>query len=331
VRQGAAALAALAIGVAIPASAPARAKVNASPAFLQVYDDNVENLETASERPCPGDWKDLVYAMKVHDLAPDLFLVQQLSGLKQLGQLTGVMSRKLPGRYSGVIALPAPKPMRSPCGRPKALQTNAIVYRTGRLKPVAGSVIRWKSEAMRTGRCRNSKQDRAVDVAAAFDDLVSHQRIAAASIHWPTQASGGPPCAVDNARQSAHKLAKVGPAALRIMAGDANIAPNALGGAWYSSLNVDVGGALGYRDAAYFACAHRNLAACLANQWTVRGGHRRIDFLLAHRDLGGAPRINHQSVVTFDAADRAAAQVTGTDDPGGNYSDHRSNRARIHY
>jgi hypothetical protein len=330
-RQGGLTLALLAAFAVVPASAPAKARVNGNHAFLQVYDDNVENLETAGERPCPGDWKDLVYAMKAHDLTPDLFLVQQVSGPRQLAQLTGFMTRKLPGRYAGLPALLAPKPMRSPCGKPKALQTNAIVWRTGRLRAVAGSGVTWKAQAMRTGRCRNSKQARAVNIALAFDDLISHQRIVAASIHWPTQASGGPPCAVDNARQSAHKVAKVGPAALRIMAGDANIAPDALGGAWYRSLNVDAGGTLGYRDAAYFACAHRNLATCLANQWTVRGGHRRIDFLLAHRDLGGPPNINHHGVVTFDAADRAAVQATGRDDPGGDYSDHRSNRARIHY
>jgi hypothetical protein len=56
--------------------APAQAAVNRNPAFLQVYDDNVENLETVRERPCHGDWKDLVYAMKVQPLSPDLFIVQ---------------------------------------------------------------------------------------------------------------------------------------------------------------------------------------------------------------------------------------------------------------
>jgi hypothetical protein len=324
-------LAVLAACAVVPAAAPAKAKVNTNPGYLQVYDDNVENLETASERPCPGDWKDLVYAMKVHDKSPDLFTVQQLSGPKQLNQLTRFMTKQLPGRFAGLIATPTPKPMHSPCGKPKALQTNAIVFRIGRLRPVPGSGLRWKSQALRAGRCRNSRQARAINLAAAFDDVVSGRRIVAATVHWPTQASGGPPCAVDNARQSAHKLAKVGPAALRIMGGDFNIAPEAQGGAWYRSLNVDVGGALGYRDAAYFACARHTLSACLPNQWTVRGGHRRIDFLLAARDAGGPPNINHHGVVTFDAADRAAIAVTGHDDTGANYSDHRSNFARIHF
>ena len=68
---------------------------NQDPTFLQVYGNNVENLETPSEY-CKGDWKDLVHFMKLQKYAPDLFLVQQVSGRAQLNELTEFMSRNLP-------------------------------------------------------------------------------------------------------------------------------------------------------------------------------------------------------------------------------------------
>ena len=84
--------------------APAQAaRVNKNPGFIQVYDANVENLETPGEF-CKGDWQDLIFYMKVQPLAPDLFIVQQVSGRGQLNTLTTFMSRNLPGRYK--VSLP---------------------------------------------------------------------------------------------------------------------------------------------------------------------------------------------------------------------------------
>ena len=136
-------VAAGAAGKPWPGSSPPRhyATVNKSPAYLQVDDDNVENLETANER-CRGDWKDLVYYMKVQHRAPDLFLVQQVSNKAQLNKLVATMSRKLAGTYAGIIAKRHPRPMHSPCGAAKAYQTNAVVYRKGRFDYVEGSKSR---------------------------------------------------------------------------------------------------------------------------------------------------------------------------------------------
>jgi hypothetical protein len=54
------------------------ANPNSSPRFIQVYNDNVENLPTTSRKKCPGDWKDLISYMKTREYVPDVFLVQQV-------------------------------------------------------------------------------------------------------------------------------------------------------------------------------------------------------------------------------------------------------------
>jgi hypothetical protein len=54
--------------------AAAASVVNHDPAFLQVYTNNVENLETpGSPGPakCKGDWLDLIYYMKAREYSPD--------------------------------------------------------------------------------------------------------------------------------------------------------------------------------------------------------------------------------------------------------------------
>src|SRR4051812_24568924 len=93
---------------------PQASQVNKHPGFIQVYDGNVENLETPAEF-CKGDWQDLVYFMKVRRYAPDLFIVQQISGRRQLDELIGFMNRNLPGSFKGVIARRDPRPFDSPC------------------------------------------------------------------------------------------------------------------------------------------------------------------------------------------------------------------------
>ena len=70
---------------------------------MQVYANNVENLETADEN-CPGDWTDLIYYMRLQEYVPDLFFVQQVSDQAQLKVITDRMSNELAGSYAGVIA-----------------------------------------------------------------------------------------------------------------------------------------------------------------------------------------------------------------------------------
>ena len=300
-----------------PAPAAPRAAVgNQDPTFLQVYDNNVENLETPSERRCKGDWQDLVYFMKRQKYAPDLFLVQQVSGRAQLNELTGFMTRNLPGRYKGVIARRNPQPFNSPCKAPKARQTNAIVFRVGRFDVQPESKVAFRSTRRVGNGCVPDTRDRSENVLVRLTDKTNGQTVVAGSIHWPTRA---PACASHNARQAAKRMAAGDPAGLRILGGDANITP----GPWTRIIT----GPFGFGD----ACGGN--AGCPAENWTVPGPDRprRIDFLFSrHEPANAAAVVTDFKTVTFAAANAAAQQVPGGDNPA-EYSDHRALTARIHY
>ena len=288
---------------------------NQDPTFLQVYDNNVENLETPAEY-CKGDWQDLVYFMKLQKYAPDLFLVQQVSGRAQLDELTNFMSRNLPGRYEGVFARRNPQPFKSRCGAPKARQTNAIVFRVGRFAVQPGSKLAFRSTHRVGNHCVPAKLDRSENVLVRLTDKTNGQTVVAGSIHWPTRA---PACTKHNARQAAKLMAAAGPAGLRIFGGDANFTP----GPWTRLIT----GPFRYGD----ACGGN--AGCPAQNWTVPGPDRprRIDFLFSrHEPANEAAAVTDFKTVTLEAADAAAQQVTGSDHPAG-YSDHRALAARIHY
>ena len=287
----------------------------AAPTFLQVYDNNVENLETPTEY-CKGDWQDLVYFMKRQQYAPDLFLVQQVSGRAQLNKLTEFMTRNLPGRYKGVIARRNPQPFNSPCNGPKARQTNAIVFRVERFDAQPNSMLAFRSTHRVGNDCVPDKLDRSENVLVRLTDKTNGQTVVAGSLHWPTRARA---CANNNARRTAKRMAAAGPAGLRILGGDANITP----GPWTRIIT----GPFGYGD----ACGGN--AGCPAQNWTVPGPDRprRIDFLFARDEpANGAAVVTDFKTVTFAAANAAAQHVTGGDNPA-EYSDHRALTARIHY
>ena len=242
-------------------SSPPRhyATVNKSPAYLQLYDNNIENLETAGER-CRRDWKDLVYYMKVQHRSPDLFLVQQVSDRAQLTKLIATMSKKLAGNYAGIIAKRHPKPFSSPCGAAKAHQTNAAIYRKGRFSYRDGSKVTWRSDSRHKAGCRNDALDRSINVAARLRDKITGKYVVAGSFHWPTSSfhwptshRKGPPCAYENAREAGARLG-AGAASLRILGGDANATDTAGGGKWSLLINGERGGRLGYRDVVYSTC-----------------------------------------------------------------------------
>ncbi len=305
-------------GTPTPAPTPTRASPGAEPnhhkTFLQVYDNNIENLETPDEY-CKGDWKDLVYFMKLQTYAPDLFLVQQVSGRKQLDELTEFMSQNLPGHYEGVIARGKPRPFKSRCRGPKKLQTNAIVYRLERFDVQRGSHDTFRSTRRAGNDCVPDTLDRTENVLVRLTDKINNnQTVVAGSIHWPTRA---PACTKTNARQAANRMLDAGPAALRIFGGDANFTP----GPWKRIITGD----FGYGD----ACGGN--PDCPAENWTVPGPDRprRIDFLFS-RNANEAARVTDFKTVTFEAANAAAQQLTGSDHPA-DYSDHRALAARIHY
>ncbi|MGH3713501.1 MAG: hypothetical protein ACRDT4_08600 [Micromonosporaceae bacterium] len=320
----------LAVGPPASADVGAASAVNNDPAYLQVYVNNIENLETV-DAFCPGDWQDLIYYMKGYETSPDLFLVQQIANRTQLNQLVTAMTDQLAGVYAGVLAIPDPERMNSPCGAEKAQQTNAIIYRTGRFDLV--STATWQSDALTsTGGCANNSQDRTVNIRAKLYDKIARKHITAGSIHWPTGAMDGPPCASENAREAAEAVTTTG-GSLMIWGGDGNVTDQD-GGAWrswYTRTNGDLGGGLGFRDALYDHCreSSTDIKACLRANWTI-SADRRIDFLFARRS-SGMPFTGAEHTITFNEGDAADLRFTGTDRDDRDYSDHRAVHARIHY
>lgn len=310
-----------------PAASAADNNTNAN--FLQVYVNNVENLQVPGAH-CPGDWKDLIHYMRSYAVAPDLFLVQQVSNRAELDVLIGQMEDWLPGDYDGVMADPSPAPGRFACNGEKDRQTNAIIWRKGRLDLM--DTARWQSldEINDSGRCNENTQPRTLNIRAKFRDRLNDKLITVASVHWPTLHSGG---GVDCATENANKLAQEmdgWDTSLRIWGGDTNITELNESNdwrAWYQQMNGDRGGRHGYRDAVYDLCSAGAdpLKPCLHDNPTI-GNDKRIDYLFA-RKPSGMPNVTAAHTVTFNEADAASTDPN----PGLNYSDHRAVRARIYY
>ena len=303
--------------------------VNNDPGFVQVFDNNVENLPTADLK-CAGDWQDLVHYMKRAELKPDVFIVQQISGRKQLDDYVAKLSQVIGERYEGVIADGSPKAMNSPCGAPKDHQTNAVVYRKARFTDLGLGHSTWIAQSQKGGTCANSSQARTQAVKVKLHDKVANKDITVASVHWATAQSGGPPCSVANSAETAKEMTQDGyGGSLMIFGGDMNFS-DVDGGQfrpWYKNLNGDLGGKHGFRDAGFAGCDGKK--GCLADNWTI-GSHKRIDFLMARTDTG-LPRVTGFHTITFDEGDAADKADTGSDRADRNYSDHRAVMARIHY
>jgi hypothetical protein len=334
----AAAVAITATLLSAPASAaPAPGAPNNDPAFVQVAVNNVENLPTVGLQ-CPGDWQDLVYYLDQIPHRPDLFLVQQISGKQQLDSYTDRLSSQLGEEYRAVIAENSPKSMNSPCGSPKDYQTNAVIYRASRFSlesDPAASTKRWQAQSDLGSGCTNNNQARTKAVKVRLHDRIANRDLSVASLHWPTAAHGGKPCTGSNALEAANEIREDGFGGdLLILGGDTN--STGLTSAdnwrsWYASINGDLGGAYGYRDALYADCAASGaVKTCLKNEATLASG-RRIDFLFARRGSGGMPPVTAADTVEWNDGDQADLNATGSDRGDRHYSDHRAVTARIHY
>lgn len=333
--------------------ASATASVNNNTGFLQVFTNNIENLMTeTSEGPaddCKGEWTDLIYYMEQWE-TPDLFLVQQVN-VDQLAELVDKMNNELlPGapvadQYAGLIATTNISPDSDPLCDAKEFQTNAIIYRKGRLSLLTGSVTTWqpKRDSNGNGTCgvndALNTASRTLTIAAKFTDRLDTTRtVSAASIHWPIQENGGLPCAADNATRVANELSTLG-GSLRIWGGDANVADldsSNVWRTWYDdTVNGDLGGTLNYRDVIWDHCEESTdgtpseIKNCTGTvNWTASGPNKRWDFLFARRSSTGLPFIGNEATVTFNQADDAAPQPNNT---GLDYSNHRAVHARVWY
>ncbi|NMO15656.1 hypothetical protein HPC49_20815 [Pyxidicoccus fallax] len=308
--------------------------VNTNPGFLVVYNVNYENLPTAEEAPCAGDWKDLIYYMKDQTYSPDVLIVHQMSGAGQAANLAQFMQENLPGLYDFVIAEANPEPQASPCGPPKFYQTNAIIYRTGRLQPITGTRDTWQVFKGANGSCVMNNQSRSIGVRMAFTDLITHKKVILGSSHWPTNQEGpssDPGCAEANIARTDAKVRGTGTADLIIWGVDSNESDRAASGdfkQWYRQANSRISGATTYRwnDPIYEACGGGR--ACLDNNGTVGPADgARIDFLF----FNAAASSSTGHTVSYDEGDAAARQFTGEDNGALHYSGHRAIRARIHY
>lgn len=318
---------ALAAGVLLSAPGPAPAAPPEAPRrdYIQVYANNVENLKTV-DAVCPGDWQDLVFAMKRTDPAPDIFLVQQISNRTELNRLVRTMEAKLGHHYTGRIAIADPPNQPARCEGEKKQQTTAIVFDADRFRVLKADT--WRADRKTARGCENTTQTRATALRLKLRDTLAGKDLTVASTHWPTNNSGGHPCAAENAREAAAKVSGWG-GSLMIWGGDANITAGNAGDwkGWYRQTNGDLGGRAGYRDAMFHHCGRQ--AECLRSNWTI-GGSNRIDYLWA-RTPGGMPAITAVHTVGFEEAGRADAHYTGADRADRHYSDHRAVRARIHY
>jgi hypothetical protein len=341
-RRTAAVLVTGALGLAVlqaPATAaPAAGAPNTHAGFLQVAVNNVENLPTV-DLACPGDWQDLVYYLDQQEYRPDIFLVQQISDRAQLDDYLDRLSAQFGETYKGVIAEQHPAAMNSPCGAPKDYQTNAVIYRAARftLESDPSSVTkRWQAQADLGQGCVNNNQARTKAVKVRLHDKIADKDVTAASVHWPTGNHGGTPCTASNAKEDAAEMTEDGfGGSLLLFGGDANSSDRTSAGdyrGWYKSLNGDLSGQYGYRDALYDHCAAAagTTEDCLSDNWTI-GGSRRIDFLFAKKSGGGVPSVTDAHTITFNEGDAADLAATGTDRQDRNYSDHRSVRARVYY
>lgn len=304
--------------------------VNNNAGFLMVYNVNYENLPTASEQ-CAGDWQDLIYYMKTQAYSPDVFIVHQMSGAAQAATLAQFMQDNLPGQYASIVSEANPDPMNSPCGPAKDYQTNAIIYRTGRLQPLSGTKETWQVYKGANGSCVMNTQARSIGVRMAFTDLVTQKTVVLGSSHWPTMQEGpasDPGCAEKNIQLTDTKMRGISGAHLMIWGVDSNESDYGSNGYkdWYNQANSQIASTINYNwnDPIYEACSGSR--SCLDDNWTGGAGGR-IDFLF----FNAAATSSHGHTVTYNEGDAADVQFTGSDRDDLNYSGHRAMSARIYY
>lgn len=323
----------LAIAVAAVAAALAPggavAAVNDDPTFLQVVTNNVENLpepgrEADGDNVCSGQWRNLPRFLG--GFVPDVFLVQQIDPRRrakgqpsQLERYQAELKGSTGQTYGSVVSSSNPRDYPPAHCRPyKAFQANAILFRRDRLDVAKGTKGTWQARGSNGAKCVSADTARTRNVYVSLLDKKNGRSITAESIHWPTDAAGGHPCAKQNASLSRYYATRRGGDALHIFGGDANFTPFAKfpqPRAWYSQTLAH------WADPVLNMCSRSpDGRACLARNGTGAGDEPSVrrDFIFA-RSASRTPAAAYGGAIPYGVAGSPP------------YSQHRAVYAFIRY
>ncbi|HEY0880804.1 MAG TPA: hypothetical protein VGD87_04695 [Archangium sp.] len=309
-----------------------------------VYSNNIENMIF--------DWKDLVHDMAEHELRPDIFLVQQISGRPGLDRLMGFMKNRLGVDYDGKVAQNQPTDTRfSGEVRPRPLVSTGIIWRSARFELVSSDTWHtfgtgFKNQVQRCDE-RSGHSGYETLRVKLFDKLAKKHVVVISLRHWTWE-----PCSTQNLLElvngkdsgpNAHP-ALGGGADLAIVGGDFNDHPVDGSGnykCWYRQMVRGIGPgqcangvSFDFTDPLFEACEGER--ACVNRR-------EGIDSLFARHADGTPVKTAQFDVISFDQAHRSSVQSTGGDglsnlesrdgyrDVADRYSGHEARRAYFFY
>lgn len=273
-------------------AASAALPLNTKPGQLLVYNNNLDNLKDPAQT-CNngGNWKKLIDAMGSGGTQPDIFVVQQVNGRKDMRDIIREIKGKVGGKYKYRVADPTPNEITGESCADKKLQTNGIIWNDGRLK-FDSAAPPWQAK-LDDGGCKVSRQSRTEGLTITLRDRKpNRKRIRVTSMHWPKK----PGCRTESARETV-RVATAGTSAVQIVAGDTNTP-----------------GTDPWRD----VFLKRNFKDPFPEtDWTIAAsmGMARVDYLFAR-----GPGVSVQAPATI-----------GFDDPAVPYSEHRALRGLVKF
>lgn len=281
---------------------------------------------------CQGDWTELMDQIAGTLVAPDVVLIQQMSGKNGYGSspvetVEAALAARFPGQsWNTIVAEAQPAVWPNANCPAKTLQTNGIMYRTARLDYVQNTKKTLMARINDNGSCPEAKLSRNLAVFAKFGDRANGtnssggyvKEVALGSVHWPVEDG----CGVTNANLTDDVMMSYTGAQMHIWGGDVNLPDRDADGwmPWYLRANGDFGAdTLGYRDPIFQACGGQE--ACLDANATLKV--KRYDYLFAKYKASyklGVPMTGGQWTVPWDP-----------DADGLNYSMHKAVKSFIYW
>jgi len=303
---------------------------------LQVWNVNTHGMATdpagcTNESPCTN-YREFVYY--ITDPARVAY-VPDIVTLQEAG--TNITNLHNPSCHNFESVLEARTGLDYFCYETTLRGGAAIVYRTGRLSYVGGT--------LRSVQLRERATEGAVCTLSSWYALVQRFRddrnagkfVNVASVHLPHSDNSDADCAWENMKTISSVVDSLGSASMRVMAGDWNHTDGVLNSSgqvnwecWYAGTNVDLGicGStspnLGWKDAMYRACNLTGTTAfnCMNAFFWTKGGVR-IDFMFAKTYA-----IYNQVTVDYGLAYQSAGSPSSWPRQ---YSDHRGQGALLRY